>query len=49
MVSRWDVIEAHSRATSSLAARFLDTLQKECLFDIKTIQVDGGSEFACLQ
>ena len=23
MVSRWDVIEAHSRATSSLAARFL--------------------------
>lgn len=46
MVSRWDVIEAHTRATSSLAARFLDTLQKECPFDIKAIQVDGGSEFA---
>ena len=46
MVSRWDGIEAHTRATSSLAARFLDTLQQECPFDIKAIQVDGGSEFA---
>ena len=45
-VSEWDVIEPHSRATSSLAAQFLDTLEKECPFKIKAIQVDGGSEFA---
>ena len=45
-VSRWDVIEAHSRATASLAAQFLDTLQQRMPFPIRAIQVDGGSEFA---
>ncbi len=46
MVSRWDVIEAHKCATASLAAAFLDTLEAECPFPIRAIQVDGGSEFA---
>ena len=46
VVSRWDVIEAHSRATASLAAQFLDTLQQRMPFPIRAIQVDGGSEFA---
>jgi putative transposase len=46
VVSRWDVIEAHSRATASLAAQFLDTLQHRIPFPIRAIQVDGGSEFA---
>ena len=43
---RWDVLEAHSRATASLAAQFLDTLQQRMPFPIRAIQVDGGSEFA---
>ncbi len=46
VVSRWDVIEAHSRATASLAAQFLDTLQQRMPFPIRALQVDGGSEFA---
>ena len=46
MLSRWDVIEAHTRATAGLAAGFLDTLQRDSPYRIKAIQVDGGSEFA---
>jgi len=46
VVSRWDVIQAHSRATASLAAQFLDTLQQRMPFPIRALQVDGGSEFA---
>lgn len=45
VVSRWDVVEVHTRATASLAAGFLDTLQQRMPFPIKAIQVDGGSEF----
>lgn len=45
VISRWDVIEAHSRATATTAATFLDSLQDRMLFPIKAIQVDGGSEF----
>ena len=45
VVSRWDVLEVHTRATSSLAAHFLDSLQHRMPFPIKAIQVDGGSEF----
>jgi len=46
VVSRWDVIEAHSRATSALAAQFLDTLEQRMPFPLRALQVDGGSEFA---
>ena len=46
VVSRWDVLEAHSRATASLAAQFLETVQQRMPFPIRAIQVDGGSEFA---
>ena len=46
VISRWDVLEAHSRATASLAAQFLDTLQQRMPFPIRALQVDGGSEFA---
>ena len=45
VISRWDVIEVHSRATAITAASFLDSLQKRMPFPIKAIQVDGGSEF----
>jgi len=46
VVSRWDVIQAHTRATASAAAEFLDTLQHRMPFPIRAVQVDGGSEFA---
>jgi len=45
VVSRWDVIEVHSRATAITAAHFLDTLKHRMPFPIRAIQVDGGSEF----
>jgi len=45
IISRWDVLEVHTRATSHTASRFIDTLLKRMPFPVKTIQVDGGSEF----
>lgn len=45
VVSRWDVLEVHTRATSSLAARFLESMRRRFPFTIKAVQVDGGSEF----
>jgi putative transposase len=46
VVSRWDVLQAHTRATALTAAQFLDTLQHRMPFPIRAVQVDGGSEFA---
>jgi transposase InsO family protein len=46
VVSRWDVVEVHGRATSLAAAHFLDTLLERMPFQVKALQVDGGSEFA---
>jgi putative transposase len=46
MISRWDVLEVHQRATSLAAAHFLDTLVDRMPFPIAALQVDGGSEFA---
>ena len=46
VVSRWDVLEAHGRATSALAAQFLNTLLERMPFPLRALQVDGGSEFA---
>lgn len=46
VISRWDVVEAHRRATSLAAARFLDTLLARMPFPVRALQVDGGSEFA---
>jgi putative transposase len=48
MVSRWDVIEVHHRATSTAATLFLDTLQRRLPFPLRALQVDGGSEFAAV-
>jgi len=48
VVSRWDVIEVHRRATSSAATLFLDTLQRRLPFPLRALQVDGGSEFAAV-
>ena len=45
IVSRWDVLEAHTRATATTAARFLDRLVARMPFPVHAIQVDGGPEF----
>lgn len=45
VISRWDVLEVHTRATAQLAAQFIDTLQKRMPFPLRAFQVDGGSEF----
>jgi len=45
VVSRWDVVEVHTRATATTATAFLDAVQGRMPFPVKAIQVDGGSEF----
>lgn len=45
VVSKWNVLSVHRRATAATAACFLDTLKDRMPFPIKAIQVDGGSEF----
>ena len=45
VISRWDVVETYSRATARTAAAFLQTLLKRMPFEVRAIQVDGGSEF----
>jgi hypothetical protein len=42
VVSRWDGLEAHTRANSHTATAFMDTLLKRMPFPVKVIQVDGG-------
>jgi transposase InsO family protein len=48
MISRWDVLEVHRRATSTAATLFLDALQRRLPFPLRALQVDGGSEFAAV-
>jgi len=45
VVSRWDVLEAHTRATSNTASGFIGVMLERMPFPIRAIQVDGGSEF----
>ena len=45
LISKWDVVEARSRASSHTAKEFIDTLLRGMPFKVKAIQVDGGSEF----
>jgi putative transposase len=45
VISRWDVLEVHQRATANTASEFLDTLLARMPFRVKAIQVDGGSEY----
>ena len=45
VVSRWDVLSVHTRATATMATQFLHALKERLPFPIKAIQVDGGSEF----
>ena len=43
--SKFIVAEAYSNAKSSTAKKFLHKLIEDAPFEIKSIQVDGGSEF----
>jgi len=45
VVSRWDVLEVHQRATATNAVAFLHTVRRRMPFPIRALQVDGGSEF----
>lgn len=45
VVSRWDVLEVHTPAPATAAARFHDAIQTRMPFPVRVIQVDGGSEF----
>jgi transposase InsO family protein len=45
MVSRFDVLEAYSRATAQTATAFLTLLLRRMPFPIRALQIDGGSEF----
>jgi transposase InsO family protein len=45
VISRWDILEAHTRVSSKAAAAFMDALLRRMPFPIKVIQLDGGSEF----
>jgi putative transposase len=39
--SRWDVMEAHGRATAGTASEFLESVIERMPFPVKVIQVDG--------
>jgi len=45
VVGRWDVLDVHHRATGQAAASFLDAILERMPFEVRAIQVDGGSEF----
>ena len=44
-VSRWDVLGVYGRATAISARDFLEDLLTRAPFEVRAIQVDGGSEF----
>lgn len=45
VLSRWDVLEVHHQASSSVAAKFIDSVEARMPFPLRAFQVDGGSEF----
>ena len=45
VISKWDVIGIFTSATATNAARFLDEIVERMPFKVKSIQIDGGSEF----
>lgn len=45
VVSRWDVVELHGRATASRAVLALEAIVARMPFPVRAISVDGGSEF----
>ena len=47
MISRWDVLEVHRRATARMAEAFLHTLTTRMPFAVKAIQVDDRGRVLC--
>ncbi len=45
VVSRWDCLELAYKATAASARRLLGPILERMPFEVKAIQVDGGSEF----
>ena len=45
VMSKWNVLDVYSRATSATAARFVDTVEVRMPFRVRALQIDGGSEF----
>lgn len=45
VISRWDVLDVYYSATAKSAASFLDAVLERMPFQVKAIQVDGGSEY----
>ncbi len=45
VVSRWDVLGISRNATSTSAAKFIDSIRERMPFEVKALQIDGGSEF----
>jgi IS30 family transposase len=45
VVSRWNVLGVYTRATAETASRFLEDMEQRTPNKIKSIQIDGGSEF----
>jgi len=45
VISKWNVVSVYRRATATTAASFLDALEQRMPSPVRSIQVDGGSEF----
>jgi len=45
VISRWDTLELDRRASARAATRMLDALAERMPFELRAVQVDGGSEF----
>jgi len=45
VISRWDVVKSCRNASATAAAKFIDTIIERMPFEVKALQIDGGSEF----
>jgi len=45
VISRWNVLDLHDRATAGTASQALDAVVARMPFPVRAIQIDGGSEF----
>lgn len=48
VVSKWNVLDVRRQATAATSAHFLDDMESRMPFEIKAIQIDGGSEFQAI-
>jgi transposase InsO family protein len=45
VICKWNVLDVYHQATAANAAKFVDTIEARMPFSVKSLQVDGGSEF----